>query len=213
MKTDSVEAGNGQETVEFSRLVSVDDLKSGVLERSFSSNAVESQALAQRFGVAAVRNVTADVVLRRKGRSHLVLLEGRLRAEVEQACVVTLEPVTETLDERFVLRFTLDPAKAGTESAVDADMEIMVDPEADDPPELIGPDGVIDVGEAVAQQLSLAINPYPRAQGLAPEGEVFSSGRQDDAESNDEETREKLGKVNPFAVLEALKSGKKDGKD
>lgn len=213
MKTDSVEAGNGQETVEFSRLVSVDDLKPGVLERSFSSNAVESRALAQRFGVSAIRSVTADVVLRRKGRSHLILLEGRLKAEVEQACVVTLEPVTERLDERFTLRFTLDPAKAGTESTADAGMEIMVDPEADDPPEAVGPGGVIDVGEAVAQQLSLAINPYPRAQGLAPEGEVFSSANRDDAESNGEETREKSGRVNPFAVLETLKSGKKDAND
>ncbi len=212
MKADSVEAGDGQDSVEFSRLVTAEDLKPGVIERSFSPNTEESAALAQRFGVTAVRDVTADVVLRRKGRSHIVVLEGRLKAEVEQPCVVTLEPVTETLEEQFVLRFTLDPAQAALDSAESAGLEVMIDPEADDPPEPAGPRG-IDVGEAVAQQLSVAISPYPRAQGLASEGEVFSSGGPDGAESDDDETSGSAGKVNPFAVLEALKSGEKDGKD
>lgn len=209
MKTDSVEAGKGQDPVEFSRLVSVDDLKPGVIERDFSANTLESQALARRFGVTAVRNLSVNAVLRRKGRSHLVVLEGRFKAEVEQACVVTLEPVIEALEESFVLRFTLDPTKVRTESADSAGLEVLIDPEADDPPEPAGVMG-IDVGEAVAQQLSVAINPYPRAQNLAPDGEVFSAVRKDGAQSEDDETNEKPRGVNPFAVLETLKSGKKD---
>lgn len=210
MKANSVEAGNGQDTVEFSRLVSVEDLKPGVIERDFSADTAESEALARRFGVTAVRNLSANAVLRRKGRSHLVVLEGRFKAEVEQPCVVTLEPVIETLDERFVLRFTLDPTKVRTESAEGAGLEVLIDPEAEDPPEPAGEKG-IDVGEAVAQQLSVAINPYPRAQGLAPGGEVFSAVRKDGASGEDDETNGKPEGRNPFAVLETLKSGKKDG--
>lgn len=212
MKTVPVEAGSGQDTVEFSRLVSVDDLRPGVIERDFVADPEESEALAGRFGVTAVRNLKVHAVLRRKGRSHIVALEGRFEAEVEQPCVVTLEPVIETLSESFVLRFTLDPTKVRSESADGAGLEILIDPEADDPPEPAGEKG-IDVGEAVAQQLSVAINPYPRAQGLAPGGEVFSAVRKDGAQSEDDETSEKPEGVNPFAILETLKSGKKDSED
>jgi hypothetical protein len=34
----------------------------------------------------------------------------------------------------------------------------------DDPPETLGPDG-LDLGEAVVQQLALALEPYPRSEG------------------------------------------------
>ncbi len=210
MKADPVEADNGQDSAEFSRLVSIEDLKPGVIEREYSADAAECEALAQRFGVTAIRNLTAQVVLRRKGRSDLVVLEGRLSGEVEQPCVVTLEPVREAVEDRFLLRYTLDPSRVKPESGQDAVQEVMIDPEAEDPPEPAGPEG-IDVGEAVAQQLSVAINPYPRAQGLAADGEVFSSAGKDGAGGEQDETEEKPAGRNPFAVLGALRDGKKDG--
>ncbi len=139
-----------------------------------------------------------------------MVLEGQLSGEVEQLCVVTLEPVSESVEDRFLLRYTLDPSRVRPDSAQNAAQEVMIDPEAEDPPEPAGPEG-IDVGEAVAQQLSVAINPYPRAQGLASEGEVFSSAGANGAGEENKETEEKPAERNPFAVLGSLRDGKKDG--
>lgn len=209
MKADPVEAGDGQDSAEFSRLVSIEDLNPGVIERRYSASESECAALAARFGVTALRNLEAEAVLRRKGRSDSIRLEGRLSAEVEQPCVVTLEPVTEAVEDSFELRFTLDPAKAQAESAATAS-DVVIDPEAEDPPELVGPKG-IDVGEVIAQQLSVAINPYPRLPGVTLEQEVLTAGPlAADAEGTEAEG-EKPEKENPFAVLKTLKSGKKDG--
>ncbi|WP_282609149.1 DUF177 domain-containing protein [Pelagibius sp. Alg239-R121] len=201
MKADPVEAGIGQESLEFSRVISMDDLNPGVIERRFSADETECAALAARFGVTALRNVLATVVLRRKARGDLVVLEGDLTAEVEQPCVVTLEAVNESVNESFVLRFTLDSAKA--------ELDVTIDPEADDPPEAVGPEG-IDVGEVIAQQLSVAINPYPRAPDVEMEEVVLSSAPKGAGETKTDEKNEKPAGPNPFAVLETLKSGKED---
>jgi hypothetical protein len=67
----------------------------------------------------------------------------------------------------------------------------MVEPEEEEPPEPVGPRG-IDLGEAVAQQLALALDPYPRAPGAALP----------------EDLRAETGAESPFAVLERLKRGK-----
>ena len=210
MKADPVEADIGQERVEFSRLVSIDDLKPGEIERRFDADETECVALAERFGVLAVRDLKAEVTLRRKGRSDLIVLQGRLSAEVEQSCVVTLEPVGETVEEDFLLRFTLDPAKAAADSSEGSGGDVVIDPEADDPPEAAGPLG-IDVGEAIAQQLSVAINPYPRAPGAGLDSAASSPASEGGAGGRRDEKIEKAADNNPFAVLKTLKSGKKDG--
>ncbi len=71
----------------------------------------------------------------------------------------------------------------------------MVEPEAAEVPEPVGPGG-IDLGEAVAQQLALALEPYPRAPGAAlPEEPCARTGGARAAEG-------------PFAALESLKRGR-----
>ncbi len=210
MKAGPVEAGDGQDSAEFSRLVSIEDLNPGMIERRYEASAEECAALARRFGITALRKLVAEAVLRRKGRSDLIRLEGRLSAEVEQPCVATLEPVIEGVEESFELRFTLDPVKAAGESAAAGAADVVIDPEADDPPELVGPKG-IDVGEVIAQQLSVAINPYPRLPDAVLEEEVLSAGPDSAQAEGAEAEVEGPAKENPFAVLKLLKSGEKDG--
>lgn len=210
MKADPVKAGIAQDSTEFSRLVSIEDLNPGLVERHYEANEAECASLAERFGITAVRNLEADAVLRRKGRNDLIRLEGRFTAEVVQPCVVTLEPVTEAVEESFELRFTLDPRKAQGESETSGAPDVVIDPEAEDPPELVDPGG-IDVGEVIAQQLSVAINPYPRLPGATLEQEVLSAGPDAAKAEGTEAEEEKPAKENPFAVLKTLKSGKKDG--
>ena len=94
---------------------------------------------------------TCRFSLRRHGNT--VEAEGALDAAVVQSCVVTLDPVTQRVAERFVIRFV----PAGRESEDDDDP---------DSPDQIPYEGrSIDLGEAAAEQLALALDPYPRCPG------------------------------------------------
>ena len=68
------------------------------------------------------------------------------------------------------------------------------DPEGEDPPEPLTDE--IDVGEIAAEAAALAIDPYPRADGV--EVEALSAGPPGAAPLTDEA-------VNPFAGLAELK--------
>ncbi|HCS23533.1 MAG TPA: metal-binding protein, partial [Rhodospirillaceae bacterium] len=54
--------------------------------------------------------------------------------------------------------------------------------------------GMIDLGEVVAQYLSLELDPYPRAPGVSLAAQMQASGQPK--------------KANPFQALEALKGEK-----
>ena len=88
-----------------------------------------------------------------------VTCTGRLWAEVTQACVASGDPVSAALDEPFDLRFVPEAAAAAEE-------EIELD--ATDLDEIGYVGGSVDIGEAVAQTLALALDPFPRA----PEADV-----------------------------------------
>ena len=93
-----------------------------------------------------------------------VRVRGHLAADVTQACVVTLDPVPQHIEEPVELRFV----PAGMESAED-------DPGApDEIPMTRG--GVLELGEAVAEQVALALDPYPRAKGAELPPEAQESG-------------------------------------
>ncbi len=138
----------------------------------------ERAALARRFGLLGLDSLQATGKIEpadgpdrpdlRDG--GLLRLSGRLSAEVRQACVVTLEPVASRIEEEFTLLYSLAPGPAvlGQKAAGQkaAGQEVVFDPEAEEPPEALGPGG-LDLGEVVAQQLVLALDSYPRAPGAA----------------------------------------------
>jgi len=80
-------------------------------------------------------------------------LSGRLRADVVQACVVSLEPVASAIEQDFTLLY--GPTQPGKSVMVDLETDVAEPFEGD----------AIDIGEAAAQQLALALDPYPRAPG------------------------------------------------
>ncbi len=176
--------------LEFSRPVMVDKL--GPAEKVFEIEAKpdERKALAERFGIIEVGSLKAVIRLKLISGGPMVRLRGRFEADVIQTCVVTLEPVPAHLEEEFELTY-------GPEAEQDEE-EIVIDLEIVDPPELIE-GGAIDIGEAAAEHLALALDPFPRAPGAtfdspAEETEVEDSAPVEDAE-----------KPNPFAALAALK--------
>jgi len=142
---------------EFSRTVAVEKLSSAGSRFSIEANPDERAALARRFGILGVDALKAELSLNSGGKGT-VRLEGRLKAEVRQACVVTLVEVPAHIDQKFERVYA--PVAPRDEA------EVTVDLEDEDPPDPLI-DGAIDMGEAVAEELALALDPYPRAPGAA----------------------------------------------
>lgn len=135
---------------EFSRLVSLARIPDSGREEHLRASPAECAALAKRFAIEAVGRLEATLLLRPEP-SGGIMVTGRLSAEVVQACVVSLEPVTQAVDEAVLLRL-LPPGEDPSD-----------DPEG--PDELPIEGDAIDLGEAIAEQLALALDPYPRAPG------------------------------------------------
>ena len=173
---------------EFSRLFPVDRLEQGEVIEEISARESERLALAARFDLVALEGLMAEVRLRRIESGPIVRVEGRLFAQVVQTCVVSLEPVSNRIEEPFSLLYApagrLGPRKRGREAGSEERKEWPEPIEA----------GVIDIGEAVAQQLALALDPYPRKPGVRLEDVIGKAGRAKAGEAAE----------SPFAVLARL---------
>ncbi len=143
---------------EFSRPMAVE--RNAVVPRAFAiqAHATERAALARRFGLLSLDELRAEGTLEMLDGGRGAVLTARFAARLAQACVVTLEPVPATIEDGFVLEYAV-PSGVAAEA-----QEIDIDVEAADPPEPLI-DGTVDVGEAVAEHLALALDPYPRAPG------------------------------------------------
>ncbi len=146
----------------------------------------ERQAVAERLRLASLQRLEAHAVLERDGTR--VRACGRVRAALEQSCIGTGEPVAEHVDEPFEINFLPAPV----EGVPDAEIEL--GPEDCD---VVFYDGqAIDLGEAIADTLALAMQPYPRspdAEDALKEAGVLSE--------------EQAG---PFAALAKLKRGQSE---
>jgi hypothetical protein len=137
-------------TPELHRPVPVDEIAPQGEEIVVEASAAECAALALRFGLPGVISLRCRFRLNPdSGRAVSGL--GHLRAP----CVVTLEPFEALVEERFRVRFVPE----GTETD-------LIDPEAED--EIPYANGVLDLGEASAEQLALALDPYPRKSPESP---------------------------------------------
>jgi len=154
---------------EFSRPFALDDLGHEAVTRRLEATPAERALLARRFDLLALDRLEAEVTLRWTA-GGVLRLDGRLRAAATQRCVVSLEPVPQAIDEPFSLRYSRH-AEAEAEAG---DPESGFDPDA---PEPLPAEG-LDLGEEVAQALSLALDPYPRAPGasLGGSGEESPEG-------------------------------------
>ena len=178
---------------EFSLMLAIDDVPPNGKTLRFNVSEAERAALARRFDLLELNDFHGTVTAK-PWRRHGLALEGSLEADVVQECVATLEPIASHLSQSFKLHYL--PIEMIEKDAADAaNREIVVDVQSEDPPEPIE-NGVLDVGEAMSEQLFLEIDPYPKKPGA-----VFESTEIAPAEV--EETR-----PNPFAALEKLK--KKD---
>lgn len=172
---------------EFSRPVPLTDIPPKGLEMNVSASADERQKLCQRFDLLGIESLSAHLRLFPAG--DLFRLEGRLRAEVVQACVVTLEPVPSLVEAEFSRLY--GDVQALAEAVQALDREVDIDLEAEDLPDPVE-NGAIDAGEAVAEELALSLEPFPRKPGASLENTPWAA-------------QEEEGKPHPFAPLSKLR--------
>lgn len=141
---------------EMSRPVEAGKVPLHGLELTIEARPQERAALAERFGIPEVRSLRADV--RIEPAAGGFQLTGHMKAEVVQTCVISSQPVEQTVDEAVQLRFA--PA---VEESEEEEVEL-----AEGDLDVLPLDGdVMDVGEAIAETLALALDPYPRASDEA----------------------------------------------
>ncbi len=172
---------------ELSRPIKPRALPSGAI--TIDATEAERNALAERFAVTAIPALSAKVEF--DTRDEAVLAAGTLTATIEQPCAVTREALRYDVEEALELRFV----PAGELPAHAPDEEIELDSEALD--EIAFEGETFDLGEAIAQSLALAIDPYREGPGA-------EAARQRAGIVSDEE----LAPSGPLAeALAALKKG------
>ncbi|WP_230771159.1 YceD family protein [Sphingomonas sp. Leaf4] len=138
-------------TSEFHRPIRIDQIGEGELRQRIEADGDERRRLMGRFRLLAIDSLVADYALRRDVAG--IVATGRLTAQVAQACVASGEPVPESVDEPFVLRFL-------PESSIEGDAAELDDSAMDT---MFYTGASIDLGEAAAETLALALDPYPRS--------------------------------------------------
>lgn len=162
---------------EFSRLVDRRHIKAEPVR--LEADEAERKALAERFGLVAIDRLEAEVSLEADGEA--VDARGTLSAQVVQSCAVTGDDLPVAIEEPLTLRFVPETAP------VEEEIEL----EAEELDEIPYSGTAFDLGEAVAQSLALAIDPY----ATGPEADRV---RKEKGLSNEEAS-------GPFAALAALK--------
>lgn len=139
------------------------------------ASAAECAALARRFGLGAVESLRAEVALEPKARA--IRATGRLRAAIMQPCAISGEDFPNVIDEPIDLRFVEDHQRPAADNTA-----IEIELAADDCDEIAYTGDMFDLGEAVAQTLGLAIDPYaegPNADAARKAAGIVKEGEQD----------------------------------
>ncbi|WP_170001794.1 YceD family protein [Pseudopontixanthobacter vadosimaris] len=166
-------------TNEFSRPVRTRQLPEAT--QALEAAPGERAALARRFDIVAVNSLRADIALDHDGDA--ITATGTLKADVVQSCAVSGEDLPVRIAEPLSFRFL--PARLH-------DAEEEVELEASELDEIFYEGESFDLGEAIAQSLALAIDPF----ACGPDADRV---RQEKGLAADDQPS------GPFAALAALK--------
>lgn len=168
-------------TAELSRTIPLSQLGTAPAHQTIHASDDEMRALAVRLKITAIRDIQGLLAVRMTSDHQRVLVEGNVSATIIQPCVVTLEPVETSINEKIDLVFATQTPEQWPD-------EIDVAEADDEWPEPLRGD-VIDLGEIAVQAISLGIPDYPRRDGV-----VFDPDSVAGAE-----------RLSPFSVLRDLK--------
>jgi len=166
--------------------VGLAEAQRAAIRRKLSADEPTRVRIAKALGLDALISLDCDLEVR--PWLDGVEVDGGWTATVTQTCGVTLEP----FDSRLSGRIHVRALPQGSAALGQTDQhEFDPDPEADDPPDALANDR-IGLGAYVVEDLSLAIDPFPRKPGVE-----FEQPDQGDEPS-------------PFAVLAKLKGNNPD---
>lgn len=169
---------------EFSFILGLDKIAPGGSKLALEADAETRKRLAERFDLLSLDRLVAQLTVTRSASGIPVRVCGWLEASVVQACIVSLEPVPSNIKEPIEVEY----APGATE---EEDEVFSLD--QPDPPEPLDGDS-LELGELVAQHLSIGLDPYPRKSGA--DASDWADGG---AEQGGNAT------PSPFAILEQLR--------
>lgn len=152
---------------EFSRIVDLRQITAAPLTLVATED--ERRALATRFALVRIDRLEATLTLAATGDT--VDAKGRLQAAWVQPCAVSGEDLAQATDEPLALRFVQGAPLP------DPDEEIELSDAACDEIEYSGT--TFDLGEAVAQSMALAIDPFatgPEADAARQRAGIVGEG-------------------------------------
>lgn len=171
----------------WSRPIRLSEVQRGPVKLQIEPEEAVRKAIARELDLESLDALSAEI----RAQPWLDGLEinGRFKATVTQLCSITAEPLQQQIGASFTVRAVPEGSNAApAESAAEIDL----DPEADDPPDVLETDEA-DLGAYLVEHLALEIDPFPRKPGAefaAPAAEV---------------------ELSPFAALKALKTDKPAG--
>jgi hypothetical protein len=135
--------------------VAVEDIAEEGQHFDFVADESVRAAVATMAELRELPRLAANFEMTRRGAGGLHV-SGQVSATVGQTCVVTLEPLTNEIEEAIDLVF--EPQRPATPDQPET--EGPHDVKWNEPEPLIG--GVVDLGALATEFLILGLNPYPR---------------------------------------------------
>jgi hypothetical protein len=154
-------------------------LQGGEREVSLRADPLARADIARDLALESLPRLDADLTIR--PWLDGVEIQGRVEAVAGRRCGVSLELFDQVIDEPLLIRVV----PSGSPNAPRSGVEVVVDLEAEDPPDEAEGDSV-DLAAYVVEALALALDPFPRKPGA-----VF-------------EPPEPTPSVSPFAALSKL---------
>ncbi len=168
-------------TPEFSVRIKLSELGSLPPTSVIRADARQCAELAKRFGLPKISSLKADYRL--EAQKNRIVFSGLLQSDLMQTCAISGQGFQTSIKENFEIIFV----KKHDHVVEDAELELA----SEDCDVMVYEGAQIDIGEAVAQSLYLALDPYPRG----PNAEQVA--REEGLKSEEE--------AGPFGALSALR--------
>ncbi|MDQ2893815.1 MAG: DUF177 domain-containing protein [Pseudomonadota bacterium] len=139
---------------EFHRPERIDMIGEGDRRIAISADARERAALATRFGLVSIDSLEAVLDVHRDAAG--IRVAGRITAAIVQACSITDDPITVTIDEPVALTFVEPGGMSEEIELAEGTLDTL---------EIEG--SAIDLGEVAAETMALALDPFPRGPQAA----------------------------------------------
>lgn len=173
------------ESAPLSLIFKVDEIKDGA-SGEIAASAAELTAIAGLLDLQRLEALTFHYRFDH-GVAGRLRLTGRLKADLTQTCVVSLEPVEARIDVPVEIEFWPEALLAKPEDGEESEHVTALDW----PEPIVG--GRIDLGAVAYETLATSLDPYPKREGVSFDWSQAEGAAAEQAKSG------------PFAALATLK--------